>query len=379
MGSTEFLPTDQLIQLYHRWTQATASAGILITGNVMIDRRALGEPGNVVLEAGAEMDSFRRWAQAGTKNGTAIWMQLNHPGKQAPAGLNLETVAPSAIGFQNLHPKMFAIPRELSSQEIEEIIQRFGVSARLAKQAGFSGVQIHGAHGYLVSQFLSGIHNQRQDDWGGSAKKRSRFVVEVYKEIRRQVGENFPIGIKINSVDFQKGGFSEAESIEVMQELDSLGIDLLEISGGTYEKPKMMMSESAQNREAFFLEFAHKARTCIRAPLLVTGGYRSFQGMNQALVDGAVDFVGLARIFAIEPDVCERLLQGIDPLEKIKKVKTGISAIDRSGFMEIMWYEEQMARMGRGLPPDPKLNPLWVFLKTAIRQGFRLADYRRRA
>src|SRR5690606_37352923 len=126
-----------------------------------------------------------------------------------------DPVAPSAIPFRKEMQAYFATPRALEVSEIEEIIQRFGKTAAIAKKAGFSGVQIHGAHGYLVSQFLSGHHNQRSDEWGGSAENRRRFVLEVYQEIRRQVGDDFPVGIKLNSADFQRGGFTEEESLDV--------------------------------------------------------------------------------------------------------------------------------------------------------------------
>src|SRR5262249_42663702 len=149
-----------------------------------------------------------QWARAATDAGAQIWMQLNHPGKQSPKGLNAYNVSPSAIPFRKDMAAFFDAPRELTNSQIEEIVQRFGRSAAIAKKAGFSGVQIHGAHGYLVSQFLSPHHNQRTDEWGGSAEKRRKFALAVYAEMRRQVGKDFPIGIKLNSADFQRGGFS---------------------------------------------------------------------------------------------------------------------------------------------------------------------------
>ncbi|MES2917615.1 MAG: NADH:flavin oxidoreductase/NADH oxidase family protein, partial [Pseudomonadota bacterium] len=300
--------TPELVRLYERW--AEGGTGLLITGNVMIDRRALGEPGNVVLEDDRDMVMLKAWARAGTRNGTQLWMQLNHPGKQVPLSLNKEAVSPSALPFENPElARFFAVPRALGEEEILDLIQRFGRSAELAQQAGFTGVQIHGAHGYLVSQFLSGRHNQRTDQWGGNPENRRRFVLAVYQEMRRRCGPGFPIAIKLNSADFQKGGFSEEESLGLIRALSEAGIDHIEISGGTYEAPAMAgkrqapAKESSRRREAYFLEFAEKARAAVKTPLVVTGGFRSLAGMAEAITGGAVDFVGLARGIAIEPDL----------------------------------------------------------------------------
>jgi 2,4-dienoyl-CoA reductase-like NADH-dependent reductase (Old Yellow Enzyme family) len=154
-----------------------------------------------------------------------LWVQLNHPGKQSPKGLNISNLSPSAVPFRSDMAAFFETPREATTAEILEIIQRFGRSAAICKKAGFSGVQIHGAHGYLISQFLSPHHNQRTDEWGGSTENRRRFVMAVYEEIRKQVGADFPIAIKLNSADFQKGGFTEEESMETIRALAEAGIE----------------------------------------------------------------------------------------------------------------------------------------------------------
>jgi 2,4-dienoyl-CoA reductase-like NADH-dependent reductase (Old Yellow Enzyme family) len=230
-------PSPELVRLYSAW--AGGGIGLCVTGNVMIDARAVGEPGNVVIEDNTHLVELQSWAQAATANNTQCWVQLNHPGKQAPKGLNRETVAPSAVPFRSDLKAFFATPRALEDSEVRALIQRYGVAAGVVKQAGFSGVQIHGAHGYLVSQFLSPHHNTRTDAWGGTAQKRRHFVLEVYRAMREAVGPAFPIGIKLNSADFQRGGFTEEESIETIRALADVGIDLIEISGGTYEAPAM--------------------------------------------------------------------------------------------------------------------------------------------
>jgi len=275
LGSKDQRATTELVTLYGRW--ADGGIGLSISGNVMVDRRALGEPGNVAIEDDRDLETLRAWAAAGKRQGGAVWLQLNHPGKQAPKGLNRETVAPSAVPFGPALQPYFATPRPLTEPEILDLIQRFGTAARIAEQAGFDGVQIHGAHGYLVSQFLSPRHNTRDDAWGGDAERRRKFVLAVYQAMRAATKPGFAIGIKPNSADFQRGGFTEEESLAVMQALDAAGIDLLEISGGTYEAPKMALGveqkDSTKAREAYFLEFAEKARKVVKAPLMVTGGF----------------------------------------------------------------------------------------------------------
>jgi len=367
-------PTPKLVELYRRW--AASGIGLLITGNVMIDRRALGEPGNVVIEDEADLPALRQWARAATDQGAAIWVQLNHPGKQATKGLNAGTIAPSAVPFREDMQALFETPREATSAEIEDIIKRFGHSAAICKKAGFSGVQIHGAHGYLVNQFLSPHHNRRSDEWGGSAEKRRRFVLAVYEEIRRKVGRDFPVGIKLNSADFQRGGFSEEESLATMQALVDAGIDLIEISGGTYEAPAMSgavqspQKASTAAREAYFLEFAEKARASLKAPLMVTGGFRSAAGMNAALRSGALDVIGMARLLAIDPEAPTALLRGKDSLQRVRPIKTGIPMIDRMGIMEIFWYTLQLGRIGGGGNPRPKESGLWSLLKAVMKSGW---------
>ncbi|MGZ3809737.1 MAG: NADH:flavin oxidoreductase/NADH oxidase family protein, partial [Bacteriovorax sp.] len=239
MADRDYTPNEKFQNLYHSW--ANGGAGLLITGNVMCDKRYLGEPKNVVIEKGfLGTSGLKNWAQAGTSNQTHLWMQINHPGKQSPKFLTKEPVSASAIALKSPLDKMFNPPRALDEKEIYDIIERFTFSAVTAKNAGFTGVQIHGAHGYLINQFLSPLHNTRQDQWGGSLENRMRFVREIYASMRSALGSEFPIGIKLNSADFQKGGFSEEESLEVVKVLASEKIDLIEISGGSYEAPEMM-------------------------------------------------------------------------------------------------------------------------------------------
>lgn len=351
LGTMDNRVTKELPRLYRTW--AEGGVGLSITGNVMIDRRHIGEPGNVVLEDERDLALLQEWAREGSRNGCQLWMQLNHPGKQSPKMLNKAPVSPSAVPFRKELQAMFATPRALKVPEIEEIIRRFATSAAIAEKAGFAGVQIHGAHGYLVSQFLSPHHNQREDEWGGSPEKRMRFVVEVYKAIRAATSEQFGVGIKLNSADFQRGGFTEEESLEVIDALAGMGIDLVEISGGNYENPAMAKGNKASTvaREAYFLEFAEKVRKRVDVPLMVTGGFRTETGMAEAVASGATDLVGLARPLAVEPDFPKRIMAGEAFTSSVRPIRTGISMIDDMALMEVSWYTRQLGRMGKGKAP----------------------------
>lgn len=383
LGTTDNRPTSQLATLYRRWSQG--GCGVLVTGNIMIDRKALGEPNNVAVEDEQDLPLLKSWAAAATENDTQCWVQLNHPGKQSPKGLNKETVSPSAVPFNDALKGYFDTPRELSHAEIEDIIERFGRSAEIVKKAGFTGVQIHGAHGYLVSQFLSPHHNQRTDQWGGSAENRRAFVLAVYRRMREGVGKDFPISIKLNSADFQKGGFTEEESLDVIKALVADGIDLVEISGGTYESPVMSgvsqegtsLKQSTIEREAYFLQFADKVRQAVNVPLAVTGGFRTTHGMNQALQDDSLDFVGIARPVALDPEFANALLNGKPPTVTVRPVTTGIKMVDQMALMEVAWYSRQLKLLAKGKETKPNENYLLAFFKIILGTGVRTFKTRR--
>ena len=380
LGTRAGAPRPGLARLYGTW--ADGGAGLLVTGNVMIDPTALGEPRNVIVEDEQHLDALREWALAGAANDTHHWMQLNHPGKQSPRNLSPEPVAPSAIPLGAGLGSMFRTPRALEEAEIEQIVGRFATTARVAKAAGFSGVQIHGAHGYLVSQFLSPRHNQRTDGYGGTPHKRMRFLLEVYAAIREALGPEFPVGLKLNSADFQRGGFSEEESLGVVSAVCEAGLDLLEISGGSYEAPAMTgqrvpVKESTRQREAYFLEYAEKVREVSKVPLVVTGGFRTSAAMIDAVQSGATDLVGLARPLTIEPDLPARVLAGEALTSKVRPLRSGFKAVDSRAMLEVTWYEQQMARMAKGKAPKPDRGPLVSVLLTLLTVGFRAFSQRR--
>ena len=281
LGDAYNRATERHVTIYRRW--AEGGAGMLLTGNLMVDRRYLERPGNVAIDGpqtDEQLDRLRRWSGAVREAGADIWMQLSHAGRQTPKIVATEPVAPSAVAL-GLPGGTFAKPRALSSAEIENVIERFAHAASVAKQTGFTGVQIHAAHGYLISEFLNPLVNQRDDDWGGNLENRARLLMRVISEVRAQVGSGYAVSVKLNSSDFQKGGFSPEESLQVARWLNDAGVDLLEISGGSYEQPAMMDIEgmearyeetkrtSTLAREAYFLTYAEEIRKVATMPLMV--------------------------------------------------------------------------------------------------------------
>lgn len=346
-------PNEEMVRLYERW--GGGGSGLLITGNVMLDGRHRGEAGNVVIEDARHLDALERWSRAARRHDSRVWMQINHPGRQTPRHLDPAPVAPSAVRME-VGGAAFARPRALTEEEIEDILRRFAHTAAVAETAGFDGVQIHAAHGYLVSQFLSPHTNRRDDAWGGDAPRRRRFLVEAVRAIRGAVRPGFALSVKMNSADFQRGGFTEEESMAVIEALGSENVDLLEISGGTYERAAMFAEgkPSTSKREAFFLDFAEKAREVAAMPLMLTGGFRTRAGMELALSSGAVDVVGMARPLAVEPDLPARLLAGECDGARPIQLSSRFATID--SMVIGAWHQHQLRRMGRGLEPQPKLS-----------------------
>ncbi len=386
--------TPELATLYRRWSEG--GAGLLLTGNVQIDRNVLERPGNVAIDRNDGLKQLKAWAKAGTVAGNHLWMQISHAGRQSPRYITNHTLAPSSVRLPLLGN--YATPRELREDEILDFIQRFAHAATTAREAGFTGVQIHSAHGYLLSSFLSPVTNLRRDAWGGSVQNRARFLIEALRATRKAVGADFPIGIKLNSDDFRKGGFSNEDCLQVVQLLNAEGVDLLEISGGTYEQPKLLgfegrgssaepQRQTTRKREAYFLDYAEKIRKIAKMPLMVTGGFRTREGMEEALRDNACDVIGLGRPFCTQTDFAKRLLaHEIDEAPRFEKtVKLGqsrwLSGASPIFFIKIMnllgqqgWYYQQIMRLGHGLAPDESRGTLkalvlyfWDELTTAAR------------
>jgi 2,4-dienoyl-CoA reductase-like NADH-dependent reductase (Old Yellow Enzyme family) len=306
---------------------------------------------------------LRQWAEAGSANNTHIWVQISHAGRQTNMFNKRHPLAPSPVRLNKLG--LFGTPKAMTDEDINEVVSGFVRTAFLSQKAGFTGVQIHSAHGYLLSQFLSPITNQRKDQYGGTLENRSRLLLQIVKEVRKKVGPSFPISVKLNSSDFQKGGLTEEESIEVVKSLDKAGIDLLEISGGTYEKlaffllndEKDQMRESTKIREAYFMDFARKVRTVSEIPLMITGGFRSFEFCNQALESKELDMIGMARPFLTNLEDIPEFLAGKLLSFENRILRTGIRAFDDSA--EGGYYARQIIRTSKNKRFRKNLNPLW--------------------
>ncbi|CDO28027.1 NADH:flavin oxidoreductase/NADH oxidase family protein [Mycolicibacterium porcinum] len=369
-------PDDRLVRLYDRWSRG--GYGLLITGNVMVDRTQLGEPGNVVIEDDRDLAALSRWVKSTHDAGVPIWAQLNHPGRQSnPLAVGHTPVAPSAVP---LSLPGSATPRALTGPQIENIIERFATAAQVCEAAGFDGVQIHGAHGYLVTQFLSPLTNLRDDEWGGDSERRMRFLLEVVRGIRARVSPAFAVSVKLNSADFQRGGFTEDDSREVVSALAREDIDLIEISGGNYESPAMSGSAAASTRarEAYFLDYARTVRQAAgQVPLAVTGGFRSREAMARAIESGDCDVVGLARPTVTMPDAAEAILSGQLDVLPTRELKYGMrSLVSRfvdvkalDGVLNISWSTDQLHRLGAGLEPDLNRGRLATTLAMLKRNG----------
>ena len=369
MGTRDFQPKKNIATLYKRW--AEGGTGLIITGNIMVDPKGTAEPGNIVFDKNSNMEILKNWAKQGQQHGAKVMVQLNHPGKQAPKTVSKQTVAPSAVPLGNGLNKLFSTPRALTTSEVEELIQKFVTSAKVAKEAGFSGVQIHAAHGYLISQFLSPHDNRRTDKYGGSLENRMRFLKEIYLGMREKLGKDFTIGIKINSTDFKEDGLTEEDSLKTIIELANLGLDFVEISGGTYERPAMMGATSKSTNQVFFAEYSKKLKQKIEIPVVVTGGIRSINAMNTLLNDNTTDFIGIARPLTIDPNIPNKIKQGTYTIVETTRVSTGVKKLDKifGSLLGIVYYQVLMQNIAKGKEPKATKNAWPSLIQAVYNQG----------
>ncbi|MDA8485412.1 NADH:flavin oxidoreductase/NADH oxidase family protein [Pseudomonas resinovorans] len=377
LANQDQTPSDRLLRLYQAW--AEGGAGLLLTGNVMVDARAMTGPGGVVLEEGQRLERFREWARIGRAQGAQFWMQINHPGRQMQANLGQPTVAPSAVALEmGGLSKMFPVPRALSEDEIADLIQRFARTAVLAEQAGFSGVQVHAAHGYLLSQFLSPLSNRRQDRWGGSIENRARLLLEVVKAVRAEVSPSFCVAVKLNSADFQRGGFETNDARQVVLWLNELSVDLVELSGGSYEAPAMQgdaRDGRTLAREAYFLEFAEEIAAVARMPVMVTGGIRRLPVVEQVL-SGGVAMAGIATALAVNPALPNLWQAGqTQASAELPSIRWKRKALAALAYMSLV--KHQMRRLADGNHPEPGASPLRTLLQEQWSTLRRARQYRR--
>lgn len=369
MGTRDFQPKKNIATLYKRW--AEGGTGLIITGNIMVDPKGTAEPGNIVFDKNSNMEILKDWAKQGQQHGAKVMVQLNHPGKQVPKTIAKETVAPSTIPLGNGLNKLFSTPRALTTSEVEELVQKFVTSAKVAKEAGFSGVQIHAAHGYLISQFLSPHDNRRTDKYGGSLENRMRFLKEIYLGMREELGKDFTIGIKINSTDFKEDGLTEEDSLKTIIELANLGLDFVEISGGTYERPAMMGATSKSTNQVFFAEYSKKLKQKIEIPVVVTGGIRSINAMNTLLNDNTTDFIGIARPLTIDPNIPNKIKQGTYTIVETTRVSTGVKKLDKifGSLLGIVYYQVLMQNIAKGKEPKATKNAWPSLIQAVYNQG----------
>lgn len=360
------VPGDTLIGLYQRWAQG--GTGLIITGNVMVDGRAMTGPGGVVLQQGTPLEPFKRWARAAQEGGAQVWMQLNHPGRQVFASMGGNCWAPSAVALDmGKHSHLFGTPKAMDDAEIAELIERFATSAQLAERAGFNGVQIHAAHGYLLSQFLSPLTNRRTDQWGGSLENRARLLCEVIRAVRARVSPGFAVAVKINSADFQRGGFDADDALATLKLLNELQVDLLELSGGSYESPAMQ-GRTADGRtlarEAYFLEFAAKLAKEARMPLMTTGGIRRRAVAEQVIAQG-VGIAGMATALTIVPDLPARWRAGEDTEANLPPVNWSDKTLSALATMSVI--KRQLRRLGARRNSKPNASPLLSLILDRLR------------
>jgi 2,4-dienoyl-CoA reductase-like NADH-dependent reductase (Old Yellow Enzyme family) len=379
--------TERHLHLYKAW--GDGGIGLQITGNVQVDRRNLEAPGNVVIDGQPSNEHavmLSKWAEVSKAGGGKIVMQLSHAGRQTQKLVNPQPDAPSAVAV-DLPGGQFGTPRAMTGDDIKRLIEKYAIAAKAARAAGFDGVQIHAAHGYLMSQFLSPLTNRREDEWGGPLENRARALLEVVKACNAEAGSGFGVSIKLNSADFQKGGFSREDSTAVIGMLNALDLDFVEISGGSYEQPKMMdmdglkpaheepVRESTKQREAYFLDYAKEVQAVAKMPLMVTGGFRTTAGMNEALANGEADLIGLGRPLCVDVEAPAQLISGelseLPKWEKTLRIGPGIFGPGSSiglfkalnGFGMQGWFYHQLHRIADGDEPNRKLGVLSAFLK----------------
>ncbi|MEO0922171.1 MAG: NADH:flavin oxidoreductase/NADH oxidase family protein [Pseudomonadota bacterium] len=296
LGDGEGNPSKEQMRLYERWAEGGIALSII--GEVQGSPDFAEKPGNLVLADGSDIGAFRSLATRGRGQNTQLWLQLGHAGAMTfpPIGT---PKGPSAIDIPGLKSAA------LSSSEIAAIPDAFARTAQLGRDLGFGGVEVHAAHGFLLSQFLSPLFNTRGDAYGGSIANRMRLLLEVIEAVRHAVGPNFPVGVKLNATDQLDGGLVPEDALDVVQALDDTSVDLIDISGGTYF-PGAASASDAVGKGVYFLEFARAARHRTRIPLMVTGGFKKREQAIDALATGGADVIGLARSLALDPNLPRR-------------------------------------------------------------------------
>lgn len=371
------LPGEAIYDLYRTWSKG--GTGLLITGNVMVDHMAMTGPGGISLESDTPITPFIKWAQAAKRNNSKVWMQINHPGRQVYAAMGGKVLSPSDIPLNmGDHSKLFGQPTAMTESEIADLIQRFTTTATRAIEAGFDGVQIHAAHGYLLSQFLSPLTNQRQDQWGGALKNRARLLYEIVKSVKAALPAKAALAVKLNSADFQRGGFDSDEALSVVKQLEKMKVDLVELSGGSYESPAMQgitKDDRTLEREAYFLSFAKEIAKQTNIPIMTTGGICRLEVANNVIEEG-VDLVGMGRALAFYPNLPNQWKSHPNAVANLPQVNWKNKTLASVATMAIT--KRQLQRIGKGKKPKLNSSPVVSLIADQVRLKKLTKRYRER-
>lgn len=376
MAAAMQMPSTELMRLYKTW--AEGGVGLIISGNVMVDHLAMTGPGGVALEKDTDLTPFTNWATAAKSQHCKAIMQINHPGRQVFKKLGGKVLSASNIALNmGKHSGMFSQPKAMTEQEIQDVINRFATTALKAEQAGFDGVEIHAAHGYLISQFLSPLTNKRSDHWGGSIENRARLLISVIDAIKAQVQEDFSISVKLNSADFQRGGFDVEDAQQVLSLLSDKNLDFVELSGGSYEAPAMQGKSGDERtlaREAYFLEFAQQLVEQASMPIMVTGGIRKLSVAEQVL-DTGVALVGMATALAVSPNLPNTWQKTPEIEGTIYQVSWKDKTL--SGLAVMSLVKQQLRRLGSGKRAITNPSPAFALIKDQLRSAKLTKRYRK--
>ena len=377
LGDADNSPDERIVTLYRRWAQG--GYGLLITGNIMVDRDHLGEPGNIVIEDDRALAQLTAWTKAAHDGGAAIFAQLNHPGRQSNLlAIGHKPVAPSPVP---LAMPGAATPRELTSDRDRGHHRPVRDRCRGVRGGGLR--RRRAARGPRLPRHpvpLAADEPARPTSGAATPTRRMRFLIEVVRRVRQRVSPGFAVAVKLNSADFQRGGFTEDDSRAVVAALAGEAVDLIEVSGGNYESPAMggSAAPATRAREAYFLDYARSVRREAGAvPIAVTGGFRNRTAMDDALTAGDCDLVGIARPTVTATDAAASILDGRTATLTTHEIQAGmrrflgrltdLKALD--GFLNISWNTDQLHRLARGLEPDLSRGALVTALAMVRRNG----------
>ena len=366
LAEADLTPSQVLKNCYNAW--AKGGVGLIITGNVMVDHLAMTGPGGLALEHNTDITPFAELARLGQQNDSKIVMQINHPGRQVFKKMGGKVLSASNVALSmGKHSHLFGQPKAMTHNEIDDVIERFTNTALQAQKAGFDGVQIHAAHGYLLAQFLSPLTNKRDDKYGGSLENRARLLTQITQKIKASCANNFSVSVKLNSADFQRGGFEPSDAQVVITLLSDLNIDFVELSGGSYEAPAMQgktADERTLAREAYFLEFAKTISEQSSIPIMTTGGISRLSVANN-VIDSGVALAGIATALAYKPDLVSIWQKQPEFIPAAPNVQIKDKTI--AGLATMALVKRQIRLMGQGKAAKENASAMFTLICDQIR------------